>query len=124
MSLVLDEFYQDLRAVGVSSLVGSGMDDFFQHVKAAAVEYETVYKPEIEKMAKKRQDRETERRRRETEELKKEGAGKGEEVRLENFETNLKDVHSEPSYVQQGMEDDDTSDEDWTTGKLKYRDDS
>ena len=28
MSLVLDEFYKDLRAVGVSAVTGEGVDDF------------------------------------------------------------------------------------------------
>lgn len=123
MSLVLDEFYNDLRAVGVSSLVGSGVDEFFHHVAQAAEEYETVYKPEYEKMMKKKKENERAKQEKEMKKLSKD-LGKGSEVQMEDPDLTLKDVHSEPTYVQQGMDDDDTSDEDWTTGKLHYGDDS
>lgn len=44
MSLVLDEFYQNLKTVGLSAITGSGIADFFQAVDEAVVEYETVYR--------------------------------------------------------------------------------
>ncbi|KXN69314.1 hypothetical protein CONCODRAFT_50801 [Conidiobolus coronatus NRRL 28638] len=47
MSLVLDEFYQHLKVVGVSSVTGSGMDDFMKAVNEAAEEYETDYKQDL-----------------------------------------------------------------------------
>ena len=34
MSLVLDEFYKDLRAVGVSAVTGEGVDDFLKVCEA------------------------------------------------------------------------------------------
>jgi len=40
LSLTLDEFYQDLKVVGVSSVTGEGMDEFLVAVDAAAVEFE------------------------------------------------------------------------------------
>lgn len=124
MSLVLDEFYNNLRAVGVSSLVGSGVDEFFQHVQQAAEEYNAVYKPEYDRMMKKRKENEKAKQEKEMKHLRKD-FGKGEEVQMENFDMSLKDVHSDPTYTQHGMTDDeDTSDEDWTTGKLHYGDDS
>ena len=45
MSLVLDEFYQNLCTVGVSSMTGAGIDEFFKAVDDAVVEFQTQYKP-------------------------------------------------------------------------------
>jgi len=45
MSLVLDEFYQNLRTVGVSSMTGAGFDELLKAVDDAVVEFETQYKP-------------------------------------------------------------------------------
>jgi hypothetical protein len=39
MSLVLEEFYQNMTAVGVSAVTGAGMDEFFAAVAAAAADY-------------------------------------------------------------------------------------
>ena len=41
MSLVLDEFYNHLKVVGVSAVTGNGVDDFFKAVDESAEEYET-----------------------------------------------------------------------------------
>ncbi|KAJ3843122.1 XPA-binding protein 1 [Lentinula raphanica] len=49
MSLVLDEFYKNLKAVGVSSMTGDGIKEFFDAVDASRKEYETQYVPEIER---------------------------------------------------------------------------
>lgn len=54
MSLVLDEFYKNLRAVGVSSVTGDGMDDFLAAVQEARQEYLDDYRPELERLAKQR----------------------------------------------------------------------
>ena len=42
MSLVLDEFYKNLRCVGVSSVTGAGIDSFFDKVDEAVTEYEKL----------------------------------------------------------------------------------
>eukprot|EP00656_Telonema_subtile_P037726 TRINITY_DN4208_c0_g1_i2.p1 TRINITY_DN4208_c0_g1~~TRINITY_DN4208_c0_g1_i2.p1 ORF type:complete len:181 (+),score=70.70 TRINITY_DN4208_c0_g1_i2:160-702(+) len=49
-SLVLDEFYQTLKGVGVSAVTGDGMDGLFQAVNDAADEYFKSYRPELDKM--------------------------------------------------------------------------
>lgn len=40
MSLVLDEFYNNLRAVGVSAMTGQGMKEFFEAVEDCRKEYD------------------------------------------------------------------------------------
>ena len=40
MSLVLDEFYQNIQAVGVSALTGDGCAEFFEAVDEAGREFE------------------------------------------------------------------------------------
>ncbi|KAI0315676.1 hypothetical protein OF83DRAFT_1130794 [Amylostereum chailletii] len=47
MSLVLDEFYKHLKAVGVSSMTGDGVKEFFDAVEASRDEYEREYVPEL-----------------------------------------------------------------------------
>ncbi|GAA95520.1 uncharacterized protein L969DRAFT_92652 [Mixia osmundae IAM 14324] len=50
MSLMLDEFYKHLRAVGVSAMTGAGFDDFLRAVDEARKEYENDYKPELDRL--------------------------------------------------------------------------
>jgi len=50
MSLVLDEFYKHLKAVGVSSMTGDGIKEFFDAVEASREEYETSYVPELQRV--------------------------------------------------------------------------
>ncbi|CAL8098519.1 unnamed protein product [Calicophoron daubneyi] len=45
MSLVLDEFYSDLRCCGVSSVTGEGMEKFMQVLDSAVDEYYETYFP-------------------------------------------------------------------------------
>ena len=56
MSLMLEEFYRHLNVVGVSSMTGTGVDEFFAAVGEKAKEYERDYKPELEKRRKERQE--------------------------------------------------------------------
>jgi hypothetical protein len=44
LSLVLDEFYKNLRTVGVSAVSGAGMEAFFRAIEASAEEYMETYK--------------------------------------------------------------------------------
>ncbi|PIL32439.1 hypothetical protein GSI_05141 [Ganoderma sinense ZZ0214-1] len=49
MSLVLDEFYKHLTTVGVSSMTGAGVKEFFEAVDASRAEYEREYLPELQR---------------------------------------------------------------------------
>ena len=42
LSLTLDEFYKDLKAVGVSAATGEGFDEFMNAVDDAVLEYEKL----------------------------------------------------------------------------------
>lgn len=56
MSLVLDQFYQNLHCVGVSSMTGFGMDDFLAKHDVAVNEFITEFRPELEKKIKRKQE--------------------------------------------------------------------
>jgi GTPase SAR1 family protein len=68
MSLMLEEFYAHLSVVGVSSMTGEGIDDFFVAVKEKAEEFMRDYQPELEK---RRADREDQRKKTREKELDK-----------------------------------------------------
>ncbi|KAF9483690.1 hypothetical protein BDN70DRAFT_873541 [Pholiota conissans] len=55
MSLVLDEFYKNLKAVGVSSVTGDGFKEFFEAVEASREEYENDYLPELQRARERRE---------------------------------------------------------------------
>ena len=55
MSLMLEEFYRHLSVVGVSSMTGQGIDQFFNAVVEKAEEFERDYKPELDKRRKEKQ---------------------------------------------------------------------
>ncbi|KAL1888903.1 hypothetical protein Sste5346_009287 [Sporothrix stenoceras] len=59
MSMMLEEFYAHLSVVGVSSMTGQGVDEFFAAVQIKADEFNSDYQPELEK---RRQDREDEKK--------------------------------------------------------------
>ncbi|KAI4252771.1 MAG: hypothetical protein LQ352_004078 [Teloschistes flavicans] len=55
MSLMLEEFYRHLNVVGVSSMTGQGVPEFFEAVRAKAEEFERDYRPELDKRQRERQ---------------------------------------------------------------------
>jgi len=57
MSLVLDEFYENLNCVGVSAITGKGMPEFLKAVDEAVLEYEREYRPEYEKKKKEMEEK-------------------------------------------------------------------
>ncbi|KAJ1334196.1 GPN-loop GTPase [Microdochium nivale] len=68
MSLVLEEFYAHLSVVGVSSMTGEGVDDFFAAVQEKAKEFAQDYQPELER---KRSERDEQKRKMREKELDK-----------------------------------------------------
>ncbi|KAK0714696.1 hypothetical protein B0H67DRAFT_219996 [Lasiosphaeris hirsuta] len=68
MSMVLEEFYEHLSVVGVSSLMGTGIDEFFEAVQEKAEEFRRDYQPELEK---KREEREESKKKAREKELDK-----------------------------------------------------
>lgn len=56
MSLMLEEFYAHLSVVGVSSMTGVGVNEFFEAVAEKAEEFKRDYQPELEKKRKERDD--------------------------------------------------------------------
>lgn len=56
MSLMLEEFYAHLSVVGVSSMTGVGINEFFEAVAEKAEEFKRDYQPELERKRKERDD--------------------------------------------------------------------
>ncbi|KAI4164762.1 MAG: hypothetical protein LQ342_001737 [Letrouitia transgressa] len=54
MSLMLEEFYRHLSVIGLSSMTGQGVGEFFNAVAEKAQDFETNYRPELEKRQKDR----------------------------------------------------------------------
>lgn len=89
LSLVLDEFYKNLRCVGVSAVSGAGMDAFFKAIEASSDEYMETYKADLDKRRADKQRLEEERKQENMDKLKKDmEKSRGETVVLS---TGLKD---------------------------------
>ncbi|KAM2334555.1 hypothetical protein FF1_012182 [Malus domestica] len=87
--LVLDEFYKNLRSVGVSSVSGAGMKDFFKAVEASAEEDMESYKVDLDKRPAEKQRLEEEHRKENMEKLRKDMEKSGGETVV--VSTGLKD---------------------------------
>jgi GTPase SAR1 family protein len=91
MSLMLDEFYSHLSVVGVSSMTGAGINEFFEAVGEKAQEFERDYKPELERKKKAREEEKIKNREKELGRLMKDMAVSGEpsSKKPENPETDM-----------------------------------
>lgn len=88
MSLTLDEFYNDLKACGVSAKTGAGFFRFYELVTEAVEEYHKDYKMEYEKL---RNEKFQEVKKSDKEKLEKAGQSTSSEV---NIAPLLNEVHS------------------------------
>mmetsp|Transcript_28358 Transcript_28358/g.71075 ORF Transcript_28358/g.71075 Transcript_28358/m.71075 type:complete len:363 (-) Transcript_28358:124-1212(-) len=83
LSLVLDEFYKNLRVAGVSAMTGEGMEGLFDTIGRARKEYLDEYLPELKEKKAARAKEDEARRLASLEQLHKdmrEGGGRGEKV--------------------------------------------
>ncbi|RWR73797.1 GPN-loop GTPase 1 [Cinnamomum micranthum f. kanehirae] len=80
LSLVLDEFYKNLRSVGVSAVSGAGMEAFFSAIEASANEYMDNYKADLDKRRAEKERLEEERRRENMDKLRKDMEISGQET--------------------------------------------
>ncbi|KAF2154728.1 XPA-binding protein [Myriangium duriaei CBS 260.36] len=71
MSLVLEEFYNNLSVVGVSSMTGDGVDDFFAAVESKRAEFDAEYAPELQRRRAEREAEKEGNREKEVERLMK-----------------------------------------------------
>ena len=62
LSLVLEEFYENLHAVGVSAMTGEGINDFLEAVEKCRTEYDSEYLPQLEKRKKEREELDAKRK--------------------------------------------------------------
>ncbi|KAI0106516.1 hypothetical protein GGR51DRAFT_173079 [Nemania sp. FL0031] len=71
MSTMLEEFYAHLSVVGVSSMTGQGVDDFFAAVQEKAEEFKKDYLPELERKRKERDELKRKTRQKELDKMMK-----------------------------------------------------
>ena len=69
MGLVLEEFYRELRVVGVSSFTGDGMDELWEALSEATRKYQTQYRAELEARIQAQQSRQAEHRKEQLDKL-------------------------------------------------------
>ncbi|KAL1599797.1 hypothetical protein SLS60_007602 [Paraconiothyrium brasiliense] len=113
MSLVLEEFYKHLSVVGVSSMTGDGMDEFFKGVQAKKEEFERDYKPELERRRAEREQEKVATRQKELDKLMRDmnvgGTGKGKKKDDPETVSDVEDNSDEGMQV----DDEDSEDEDY-----------
>lgn len=113
MSLTLDEFYNDLKACGVSAKTGAGFSRFYELVAEAVDEYHKDYQVEYAKLRKERFD---DIKKKEEETLEKAGQSSNSEVNIapllnevpsgrEISDMYLKHPGNESSEDEEGVED-------------------
>ncbi|KAF6165782.1 hypothetical protein GIB67_012679 [Kingdonia uniflora] len=93
LALVLNEFYKNLRSVGVSAVSGAGMDAFFKAINSSAEEYMEIYKADLDKQQAEKELLEEEWRRDSMDKLRKD----------------MEDSHGETVILSSGLKEKDAS---------------
>jgi GTPase SAR1 family protein len=110
MSLMLEEFYSHLSVVGVSSMTGQGINEFFEAVAEKAQEFERDYKPELERRKRQREEEKKAHREKELGKLMKDMAVSGEQSTQPKAPTSemdtLSDMEDEEDEEEAGEGDD------------------
>ncbi|KAK8952159.1 hypothetical protein KSP39_PZI004172 [Platanthera zijinensis] len=105
LSLVLDEFYKNLRSVGVSAVSGVGMDAFFNAIRDSSEDYMKNYRSDLDKRLAEKDTLEEENRVANMERLRKDmEKTKGQTVVLS---TGLKDKDSHKKMNEDEEEEED-----------------
>ncbi|ERN03315.1 GPN-loop GTPase 1 [Amborella trichopoda] len=123
LALVLDEFYKNLRSVGISAVSGAGVQSFFSAIEQSAEEFMDTYKADLDKRRAEKDRLEEERRRENMEKLRKDmEKTRGETVVLS---TGLKNgVGSRGAMdVDEEKEDEEEEDEDFERFSMEEEED-
>ncbi|BFZ18376.1 hypothetical protein BsWGS_21415 [Bradybaena similaris] len=108
MSLVLDEFYMNIKTVGVSAATGEGVDEFLSKIDEATIEYKNEYRPMYERL---KQEKSEAEKRKSREQFAKDHTQEGPSVVESDFLSSVtKGVALMP-----GVDDD--SDDDFASGR-------
>lgn len=120
MSLMLEEFYAHLNVVGVSSMTGQGIDEFFEAVQQKAAEFKRDYQPELERRRNEREENKRKAREREVEKMMK-GMALGGEPSSTPKVGDVKDGDDEIEPYSEGDDDDDDDDDEMDREGLQAR---
>jgi hypothetical protein len=108
---MLEEFYAHLNVVGVSSMTGQGIDEFFEAVQQKAEEFKRDYQPELERRRNEREENKRKAREREVEKMMK-GMALGGEPGSTPSIGDVKDGAEEIEPYSEGDDDDEDEDDD------------
>lgn len=116
MSLVLEEFYNALSVVGVSSMTGHGIPDFFAAVEGKREEFERDYKPEMEKRVKDAEAQKAKAREREVSRMMGDMGVSSRKLGTGKYAADKKKGKEEPETVSEAEEMDEDDDDEGMEG--------